>query len=160
MTRPRTSAPTTLPPWLRRNLYRLERERRARLIALPMRGFFDRLAKRSEADELFGHYVMDVPAHVESDSVRQARMGDVCEALRGWAHCWAKLAPDLDLQMLVVLADTLDARRPLTERMIEKARDAFEATIARYPSIDQAALDAAITETQIAAEVERLGLTA
>ena len=74
----------------------------------------------------------------------------------GWADCWARIAPDLPLQHIRYLADRLANDKPLTPRLVEQARQQFEATITRITEMPDGKIRDAILTTQIAWEQELL----
>ena len=132
-------------------LARIERKEEAERIAAPMRELFDMLAQ-GEVHEIDGMSVMNMPAMGDE---REAWCA-VGPAIRGWIDCWGRLAPDLRLYHMGVLADRLDADKPLTPRLVEQARAEFDATVARIPEIEDGRISSAIVTTQIAWEVEKL----
>ena len=146
--------PTTLPRWLQAGLDRAERERKANLIARPMRNLMDML-KQGEVYEIDGRAVMRMP-EIDEQFATRAEWCEIAPAIRGWIDCWGRLAPDLRLYHMGVLADRLDADKPLTPRLVERAREEFDATVARIPEIEDGRISSAIVTTQIAWEVEKL----
>ena len=142
-----------LPRWLQHGLARAERERKANVIARPMRNLMDML-KQGEVHEIDGRAVMRMPEIDEQFAT--AEWCDVAPAIRGWIDCWGRLAPDLRLYHMGVLADRLDADKPITPRLVEQARAEFDATVARIPEIEDGRISSAIVTTQIAWEVEKL----
>lgn len=143
-----------LPPIIAAGLRRLERERRASIIARPMRELFALLAS-GEVYEIDGQPVMRMPECDPLTGVR-AEWCAIGPAVRGWVDCWQRIAPDIDTTHMQILADRLEADKPITPRLVERARDEFEATIARIPTLDEGRITSAIRTTQIAWELETL----
>ena len=142
-----------LPRWLQHGLARAERERKANVIARPMRNLMDML-KQGEVHEIDGRAVMRMPEIDEQFAT--AEWCDVAPAIRGWIDCWGRLAPDLRLYHMGVLADCLDTDKPITPRLVEKARAEFDATVARLADIPPGQVTSAIRTTEIAWEMEKL----
>ena len=132
-------------------LARIERKQEAERIAAPMRELFDMLAQ-GEVHEIDGMSVMNMPAMGDE---REAWCA-VGPAIRGWIDCWKRIAPDIGTRKLQYLADRLDADKPITPRLVEQARDEFEQTIKRIPSLPEGAITDAILRTRIAWEFEKL----
>ena len=132
-------------------LARIERKEEAERIAAPMRELFDMLAQ-GEVHEIDGMSVMNMPAMGDE---REAWCA-VGPAIRGWIDCWKRIAPDIGTRKLQYLADRLDADKPITPRLVEQARDEFEQTIKRIPSLPEGAITDAILRTRIAWEFERV----
>ena len=145
---------TALPRWLQHGLARAERERKANVIARPMRNLMDML-KQGEVYEIDGRAVMRMP-EIDEQFATRAEWCEVAPAIRGWIDCWGRLAPDLRLYHMGVLADCLDTDKPITPRLVEQARAEFDATVARIPEIEDGRISSAIVTTQIAWEVEKL----
>ena len=133
-------------------LARIERKEEAERIAAPMRELFDMLAQ-GEVHEIDGMSVMNMPAMGDE---REAWCA-VGPAIHGWIDCWKRIAPDIGTRKLQYLADRLDADKPITPRLVEQARDEFEQTIKRIPSLPEGAITDAILRTRIAWEFERMG---
>ena len=133
-------------------LARIERRDQADRIARPMRELFDLLAQ-GEVYELDGHAVMKMPdtAH----GMGSEEWCAIAPAIRGWIDCWARIAPDIDTYRMRVLADRIAADKPITPRLVEQARDEFEATIQRIVDLPDGQIRSAILTTQIAWEFER-----
>lgn len=131
---------------------RAERKRQAEVTAKPMRELFDMLAQ-GEVHEIEGMSVMHMP---ETGDERAAWCA-VGPAIRGWIDCWQRIAPDIGTRKLQYLADRIDADKPITPRLVEQARDEFEQTIKRIPSLPEGAITDAILRTRIAWEFERIG---
>ena len=148
------SRKTALPRWLQSGLARAERERKANIIARPMRNLMDML-KQGEVYEIDGRAVMRMP-EIDEQFATRAEWCEVAPAIRGWIDCWGRLAPDLRLYHMGVLADCLDTDKPITPRLVEQARAEFDATVARIPEIEDGRISSAIVTTQIAWEVEKL----
>ena len=151
MPKPRSAA---LPAWLQRGIARAERERKANVIARPMRNLMDML-RQGEVYELDGRAVMRMP-EIDEQFATRAEWCEIAPAIRGWIDCWQRLAPDIRLYHMGVLADRLDADKPITPRLVEQARAEFDATVARIPEIEDGRISSAIVTTQIAWEVEKL----
>ena len=132
-------------------LARIERKQGAERIAAPMRELFDMLAL-GEVYEIDGMSVMNMPSMGDE---REAWCA-VGPAIRGWIDCWKRIAPDIGTRKLQYLADRLDADKPITPRLVEQARDEFEQTIKRIPSLPEGAITDAILRTRIAWEFERV----
>ena len=132
-------------------LARIERRERAESIAKPMRELFDMLAM-GEVFEVDGVSVMQMP-EVGDERAAWCAVGP---AIRGWIDCWKRIAPDIGTRKLQYLADRLDADKPITPRLVEQARDEFEQTIKRIPSLPEGAITDAILRTRIAWEFERM----
>ena len=132
-------------------LARIERKQEAERIAAPMCELFDMLAQ-GEVHEIDGMSVMNMPAMGDE---REAWCA-VGPAIRGWIDCWKRIAPDIGTRKLQYLADRLDADKPITPRLVEQARDEFEQTIKRIPTLPEGAITDAILRTRIAWEFEKL----
>ena len=132
-------------------LARIERRERAESIAKPMRELFDMLAM-GEVFEVDGVSVMQMP-EVGDERAAWCAVGP---AIRGWIDCWKRIAPDIGTRKLQYLADRLDADKPITPRLVEQAREEFEQTIKRIPSLPEGAITDAILRTRIAWEFERM----
>lgn len=146
--------PLTLPSWLARGIARAEKGRRASVIARPMRDLFDVLAQ-GEVWEIDGQAVMRMP-EADAHYAPHAEWCAIAPAMEGWIDCWHRAAPDISTDHLAVLAARLRDDKPITPRLVEKARAEFDATIARIPVMPEGALMAAISTTEIAWEIERL----
>ena len=140
-----------LPRWLQAGLAGAERERKANVIARPMRNLMDML-KQGEVYEIDGRAVMRMPETGDEHAAWCA----VGPAIRGWIDLWARIAPDIDTTKMRYLADRLDADKPITPRLVEQARAEFEATISRIPHLPEGAIGDAIVRTKIAWEFERM----
>jgi len=140
-----------------RQIDRIEKERRAAVIAKPMRNLFDLLAT-GEAYEYEGRVVMEMPKvdHMYAD---RAKWVEVAPAIESWIDCWQRIAPDIRTYHMGILADRLRQDKPITPRLVEQARAEFEATVARLPDIPDGQISSAITTTQIAWAVEQMGLS-
>ena len=55
-----------------------------------------------------------------------------------------------------ILSDRLDADKPLTPRLVEQAREEFDATVARLVDIPPGQVTSAIRTTELAWEFEKL----
>lgn len=130
---------TALPRWLQAGLDRAERERKANIIARPMRNLMDML-RQGEVCEIDGRAVMRMP-EVDEQFATRAEWCEIAPAIRGWIDCWGRLAPDLRLYHMSVLADRLDADKPLTPRLAD---------------IPPGQVTSAIRTTEIAWEMEKI----
>ena len=146
--------PLAIPAIIAAGIRRAEKERRANVIARPMRNLMDML-KQGEVYEIDGRAVMRMP-EIDEQFATRAEWCEVAPAIRGWIDCWGRLAPDLRLYHMGVLADCLDTDKPITPRLVEQARAEFDATVARIPEIEDGRISSAIVTTQIAWEVEKL----
>ena len=93
---------------------------------------------------------------IDEQFATRAEWCEVAPAIRGWIDCWGRIAPDLRLYHMVVLADCLDADKPITPRLVERAREEFDATVARLADIPPGQVTSAIRTTEIAWEIEKL----
>lgn len=143
-----------LPAIIAAGIARAERERRANVIARPMRNLMDML-RQGEVFELDGRAVMRMP-EVDEQFAARAEWVEIAPAIRGWIDCWGRLAPDLRLYHMAVLADRIEADKPLTPRLVEQAREEFDATVTRLADLPPGAVASAIRTTEIAWEVEKL----
>jgi hypothetical protein len=149
----RKPRPLGVPAWLAAGLHRAEKERKASILARPMRQMFALLAT-GEVLEIDGHAVMRMP-EIDDGVTERAQWCAIAPAIRGWIDCWQRIAPDLGTYHLQVLADCLGADKPITPRLVEQARDEFESTIRRIVELPDGAIHSAILTTQIAWEFER-----
>lgn len=135
-------------------IQRLERERRANVIARPMRNMLDILA-RGEVDEIEGVAVMRMP-EIDEQFAERAEWCEIAPAIEGWRDCWQRIAPDISTYHLGVLADRLRSDKPVTPRLVEQAREEFDATVKRIADTPDGRISQAITTTRIAWEFEKL----
>lgn len=135
-------------------IHRAARQRKADVIARPMRELFS-LLMSGEVCEIDGEPVMRMP-EVDDAVSERAQWCAIAPAILGWIDVWRRLAPNLDLQHMSYLAERLDQGKTITPRLVEKARAEFEATIARIPDLPDGAILSAITTTQIGWEMEKL----
>lgn len=143
-----------LHPAMAAGAERIQRQIQAAEISRPMRILFALLAT-GEVTEVQGHAAMSMP---EIDpSLRQSTTDwvEIAPAIYGWIDLWQRIAPDLTTTHLRYLADRLDTWKPLTPRLVEQARDEFEACITRIPDLPPGLIRQAILSTQIAWEFER-----
>ena len=138
---------------IHRGIRLAERERRANEIARPMRNLMDKLAT-GEVDEIDGQAVMRMP-EIDAQIAERAEWCAIAPAIDGWRDCWARIAPDLITYRLGVLADRLRRDEPITKRLVEQAREEFDATVARIITTPDGVISSAITTTQIAWEFEK-----
>ena len=143
-----------LPAWLQHGIARAERERRANVIARPMRNMMDML-RQGEVYEIDSRAVMRMP-EIDEQFATRAEWCEIAPAIRGWIDCWQRLAPDISTYHMRVLADRLEADKPLTPRLVEQARAEFDATVARIADIPPGRITSAIRTTEIAWEMERM----
>lgn len=147
--------PIGLHPSILAGAERARRSAQADEIARPMRAMFAMLAG-GEVVEVQGRAAMDMP---ELDaSLRQTHTDwvEIAPALRGWIDLWARIAPDLRTYHLGILATCLDTWRPITPRLVEQAREEFEACITRIPALPTGTIRSGILTTQIGWEMERV----
>ena len=150
----RKPRPLGVPSWLADGMHRAEKERKANVIARPMREMFALLAT-GEVLEINGHAVMRMPELGSGETKDRAHWCAIAPAMLGWADCWSRIAPELPLQRIRYLAQRLAEDKPLTPRLVEQARDEFEATIRRIIDLPDGQIRSAILTTQIAWELER-----
>ena len=143
-----------LPRWLQHGIARAERERKANVIARPMRNLMDML-KQGEVYEIDGRAVMRMP-EIDEQFATRAEWREIAPAIEGWRDCWQRLAPDISTYHLGVLAARLRDDKPITPRLVEQARAEFDATVARIPEIEDGKIASAIRTTEIAWELEKL----
>jgi len=143
-----------LPAWLQRGIARAEKERRAAIIARPMRNLFDGLA-RGEAYEADGRVIMKMP-EIDEKFADRAEWAEVAPAIEGWIECWRRIAPDISTYHMRVLADRLAQDKEITPRLVELARMEFDATVARIPETPDGVISSAIVACQIKWEFERM----
>lgn len=144
----------TLPAWLRRGIDRTERERRANVIARPMRNLMGLLA-RGEVLEIDGRPVMTMP-EVDEQYATRAEYCEIAPAIDGWRDCWQRIAPDISTYHLGVLAARLRDDKPITPRLVELAREEFESTVARIVDTPPGVITSAIRTTEIGWELEKI----
>lgn len=146
--------PLGIPAIIAAGIRRAEKERRAAVIARPMRNLMDML-KQGEVYEIDGRAVMRMP-EVDEQLAARAEWVEIAPAIEGWRDCWQRLAPDISTYYLGVLAARLRDDKPITPRLVEQARAEFDSTVARIPEIEDGRISSAIVTTQIAWEVEKL----
>ena len=146
--------PLAIPAIIAAGIRRAEKERRANVIARPMRNLMDML-RQGEVYEIDGRAVMRMP-EVDEQFATRAEWVEIAPAIEGWRDCWQRLAPDISTYYLGVLAARLRDDKPITPRLVEQARAEFDATVARIPEIEDGRISSAIVTTQIAWEVEKL----
>jgi len=146
--------PATLPRWLQAGIARAEKERRANVIARPMRNLMDML-RQGEVYEIDGRAVMRMP-EIDEQFATRAEWCEIAPAIEGWRDCWQRLAPDISTYYLGVLAGRLREDKPITPRLVEQARAEFDATVARIVEIPDGQISSAIRTTEIAWEMEKL----
>ena len=150
----RRRKPAGVPAWLDKSLQRIEKERKANVIAKPMREMFALLAT-GEVFEADGQPVMRMPEPGGGELKDRAQWCAIGPAMQGWADCWERISPDLPLQHIRYLADRLSGDKPLTPRLVEQARDEFEGTIRRIVDLPDGKIRDGILTTQIAWELEK-----
>lgn len=141
-----------VPAFIQRGIELAERERRASILARPIRAMFDML-QQGDVYESDGQPVMRMPEHGDSD----AEWCAIAPAIRGWIDIWSRLDAGIKTTHLAYLADRLEAEKELTPRLIEQARAQFEACVCAIPGIEPGRITQAITTTQIAWELETAG---
>lgn len=137
-----------------RAMQKIEMREKAHIIAAPMRALMDLLAT-GEAYEADGRVVMSMP-DIDERFAERAEWVEVPPAIEGWRDCWQRLAPDISTYYLGVLAARLRDDKPLTPRLVEQAREEFDATVARLVDIPPGQVTSAIRTTEIAWEMEKL----
>jgi hypothetical protein len=145
-----------LPRWLQRGIDRTEKERKANMIARPMRNLMEMLAQ-GEVYEINGRAVMRMP-EIDEQFAARAEWCEVAPAIDGWRDLWQRIAPDISTYHLGVLAGRLREDKPVTPRLVEQARAEFDATVDRLPCIPPGQISSAIVTTEIAWEVEKLNM--
>ena len=148
---------TALPRWLQAGIDRAERERKANIIARPMRNLMDML-RQGEVYEIDGRAVMRMP-EIDEQFATRAEWCEIAPAIEGWRDCWQRLAPDISTYCLGVLAARLRDDKPITPRLVEQARAEFDAMVARIPEIEDGRISSAIRTTEIAWEMEKIQRT-
>lgn len=146
--------PLGIPAIIAAGIRRTEKERRANVIARPMRNLMDML-KQGEVYEIDGRAVMRMP-EIDEQLAARAEWVEIAPAIEGWRDCWQRLAPDISTYHLGVLAARLRDDKPITPRLVEQARAEFDATVARIPEIEDGKIASAIRTTEIAWEIEKL----
>ena len=146
--------PLGIPAIIAAGIRRAEKERRANIIARPMRNLMDML-KQGEVYEIDGRAVMRMP-EIDEQLAARAEWVEIAPAIEGWRDCWQRLAPDISTYHLGVLAARLRDDKPITPRLVEQARAEFDATVARIPEIEDGKISSAIRTTEIAWEMEKL----
>jgi hypothetical protein len=153
--RKRASRCVGLHPLIAAGLHRAEKQRKAAVIASPMRALFALLAT-GEVHELDGLPVMRMP-ECDDGVTERAEWCAIAPAIRGWCDCWARIAADIRLYHMGVLADRLERGQAVTPRLVEQAREEFEATIGRIPELADGAILSAITTTKISWAMQDIG---
>ena len=146
--------PLGIPAIIAAGIRRAEKERRAAVIARPMRNLMDML-RQGEVYEIDGRAVMRMP-EIDEQFATRAEWCEIAPAIEGWRDCWQRLAPDISTYYLGVLAARLRDDKPITPRLVEQARAEFDATVARIPEIEDGKIASAIRTTEIAWELEKL----
>lgn len=146
--------PLAIPAIIAAGIRRAEKERRANVIARPMRNLMDML-KQGEVYEIDGRAVMRMP-EIDEQFATRAEWVEIAPAIDGWRDCWQRLAPDISTYYLGVLASRLRDDKPITPRLVEQARAEFDATVKRIPEIEDGKIASAIRTTEIAWEMEKL----
>lgn len=141
-----------IPDVIQRGIERAAKARKAREIARPMRAMFD-LLLTGEVLEIDGHAVMRFPKMHRDEETEWCA---IAPAMRGWIDLWERIAPDIRTYHMAVLADKIEQDKEITPRLVEQAREQFEATIARVPELRDGEILSAITTTQIKWEMEGL----
>ena len=146
--------PLAIPAIIAAGIRRAEKERRANIIARPMRNLMDML-KQGEVYEIDGRAVMRMP-EIDEQLAARAEWVEIAPAIEGWRDCWQRLAPDISTYYLGVLAARLRDDKPITPRLVEQARAEFDATVDRLADIPPGQVTSAIRTTEIAWEIEKL----
>ena len=146
--------PLAIPAIIAAGIRRAEKERRANVIARPMRNLMDML-RQGEVYEIDGRAVMRMP-EIDEQLAARAEWVEIAPAIEGWRDCWQRLAPDISTYYLGVLAARLRDDKPIAPRLVEQARDEFDATVARLADIPPGQVTSAIRTTEIAWEIEKL----
>jgi len=144
----------SLPKWLERGIDRAEKERKASVIARPMRNLMDLLAQ-GEVHVIDGRPVMRMP-EIDEQFATRAEWCEIAPAIEGWRDCWQRIAPDISTYHLGVLAARLRDDKPITPRLVEQARAEFDATVMRIVDTEPSSITSAIRTTEIAWEFEKL----
>lgn len=134
---------------------KIHRRAQVEEIARPMRALFALLAT-GEAMEVDGRVVMEMPrVAAVTDLDPEAEFVEVAPCLLGWIDCWHRISPKIRTQHMRYLAERIQADKAVTPRLVEQARDEFEATIATLHDVPDAVIRSAILRTKIAWEFER-----
>ena len=136
-----------------RAMQKIEMREKAHIIAAPMRALMDLLAT-GEAYEIDGRVVMSMP-DIDAQFAERAEWVEVPPAIEGWRDCWQRLAPDISTYYLGVLAARLRDDKPITPRLVEQAREEFDATVQRIADIEPGRSTSAIRTTEIAWAMEK-----
>jgi len=145
--------PAAIPACIAIGIKRVSRSSRADSIARPMRNLMDMLA-RGEVYDIDGRTVMRLP-EIDERFAKQAEWCEVSPAILGWVDCWARIAPDISTKYLSILAERLAQEKPITPRLVEKARAEFDETVKRIEVTPNGVISSAIRTTQIAWEFEK-----
>lgn len=92
--------PLAIPAIIAAGIRRAEKERRANVIARPMRNLMDML-KQGEVYEIDGRAVMRMP-EIDEQLATRAEWVEIAPAIDGWRDCWQRLAPDISTYYLSV----------------------------------------------------------
>ncbi len=84
--------PLGIPAIIAAGIRHAEKERRANVIARPMRNLMDML-RQGEVFELDGRAVMRMPK-IDGQFATRAEWVEIAPAIRGWIDCWKRLAPE------------------------------------------------------------------
>ena len=140
---------STLPAWLSAGIRRAERERKADNVARPMRALLSQLA-RGEVHEYDGRPVMRMP-----EGGDRFAWCEIAPAIEGWCDCWSRISPELSTYFLRALASRLRDGSGVTPRLIDQAREEFDAHIKLIATLPEGQIRSAITTTQLAWEIEK-----
>lgn len=143
-----------LHPAIAAGIRRAEKQRKADMIARPMRDLFA-LLSTGEVFEVEGKAVMRMP-EVDASVRTDDAWVEIAPAIFGWIDCWHRIEPAMRQDKLRYLAERLERGQEVTPRLVEQARAEFEAAIARIPDLDPGVITRAISTTQIAWEMEKL----
>lgn len=142
-----------VPAIIAKGIERARKEVAAREIARPMREMFSMMLA-GESYEYDGEAIMKMPDGTSSEWCA------IAPAMHGWCDCWLRIAPRISTQNLRYFADRLEQDKPITPRLIEKARNEFEATISHIPTLSDGEIRSGLIDTQIKWEFERMGVAA
>ena len=145
---------SALPAWMQKTLLETDRERRCKAATEPMRLLFDAL-KTGEVYEIGGRPSMQMPVTNELTKRAERRWVVISYAVRGWAAFWAEMAPQLPVARLNYLADRLESDKPLTPRLVEQAREEFDACVAHMATLPPNEIRRAMLHKNIKWELHR-----
>ena len=126
---------------------RLERERLIALVARPLRALFAQI-ESGETLEVDGVPVFYGPNPDRPGELDYSTLIPIGPNVRTWA-LFMERAGCKGTTLLHTMADRLDEGKPLTPRMVEKARQEFEEGVKRMSRQSFAVLGRAATDTAI-----------